>query len=538
MHKQIRTKIQKAHRLVRGARLNKPENRGPSWRRTAGILFVLVAVMANTLTSCRAEPTSTAIVALSPSVTSPLPSVTPSSTVAKTEQPSATERRPTETRTYPPSPEPTATSSAIRTTAPAPTELPTSTATRTPRPRTPVSTITPTHTISPTLIPTLTPTPLYTPTPLPTVAVSQNVQHILLIGLDSRSNLHGQNTDVIIVLSINKDTKQVSMLSIPRDLWVYIPTHGWSRINVAHRMGYVLHYPGEGPGLLKDTILVNFGIPIDHWVRIDFTGFRRVVDELGGVDMVVPCRVNLLYQPPDSDEEEEMILEPGVHHMDGTTALRYVRTRRNSSDFDRARRQQQFLRAMWDQTKSPDIIPRIPGLWAALSGSIETDLSLGDLLALAPTALEISPQRIRNRYIGPTHTTDWVTSEGWQVLLPDYAKIQQVVASLYAPPSASEDGAAAEAARIQVRNGTYRFQLAQIGADQLRWHGLNIVDFGLADNPDYAQTVIIVYSEKPKALELLIELLAVRPENVIRQPDPNQSADIQVILGNDYDPCQ
>jgi LCP family protein required for cell wall assembly len=370
------------------------------------------------------------------------------------------------------------------------------------------------------------------------VTLSENVLNILLIGLDSRSNLRGQNTDVIVIVSVNKDTKQVSMLSIPRDLWVYIPTHGWSRINVAHRMGYVLGYPGEGPGLLMQTILVNFGIPIDKWVRIDFTGFRHVVDELGGVDMTVACRVNLLYQRPDSDEEEEMILEPGIHHMDGTTALRYVRTRRDSSDFDRAQRQQQFLKAMWDQTKSPDIIPRIPGLWAALSGSMETDLSLGDLLSLAPTALEISPQRIRSRYIGPTHTTNWVTSEGWQVLLPDYAKIQQVVASLYAPPSAGEEQAAAEGARIQVRNGTYRFQLAQIGAEQLRWHGLNIVDTGLADNPDYAQTVLIVYNQKPHALDLLTDLLGVKPKNIIQQPDPNQPADIQVILGNDYDPCK
>jgi LCP family protein required for cell wall assembly len=370
------------------------------------------------------------------------------------------------------------------------------------------------------------------------VASPANVVKILLVGLDSKRNLRGQNTDVIIVASINKDTKQVSMLSIPRDLWVYIPTYGWNRINVAHRKGYELGYPGYGPALLMRTIEVNFGLPLDHWARVDFEGFTRVVDELGGVDMTVACAVNLRYKPPDSEEEEELILEPGVHHMDGVTALRYVRTRRGTSDFDRSRRQHQFLKAMWDQAKSPDLVLKIPGLWSALKDSFETDLGLGDALSLAPTALELSPQRIRSRYIGPGQTDDWLTAEGYQVLLPDYGKIQQVVASLYAPPSASEDQAAAEAARIQVRNGTYRHQLAKIGADQLRWHGLKIEDTGLADNPNYQHTQIIVYNDKPKAVALLVQVLRVEAENVIQQPDPNYPADIQVILGDDYDPCR
>jgi polyisoprenyl-teichoic acid--peptidoglycan teichoic acid transferase len=361
--------------------------------------------------------------------------------------------------------------------------------------------------------------------------------HILLIGLDSTRNLYGQNSDVIIVVAINKDTKQVSLLSIPRDLWVYIPTYGWNRINTAHRRGYSLGYPGKGPALLMRTIEMNLGIPIDHWARVDFQGFERVVDELGGVDMVVSCQVNLRYKPPTSDTEEEMILEPGVYHMDGATALRYVRTRRDGSDFDRARRQHQFLKAMWHQAKNSGIVLKIPGLWSALKGSIETDLSLGDILSLAPIALDLKPQRIRSRYIGSDQVTNWTTAEGWSVLLPRYDKIQEVVASLYAPPSASEDQAASENARIQVRNGTYRPQLALIAADQLGWEGLNVVDTGPADNTDYKQTQIIVFNDKPKALELLAKLLKVKPENIIRQPDPGQPADIQVLLGEDYDPC-
>jgi LCP family protein required for cell wall assembly len=379
---------------------------------------------------------------------------------------------------------------------------------------------------------------MYSPTPLPTPTYSGDILHLLLIGLDWTTNLGSQNTDVVMVAAINKDTKQVSMLSIPRDLWVYIPAYGWSRINVAHKIGHRTGYPGGGPGLLADTLRVNFGLPIDHWVRVDFQGFARVVNALGGVEMTVACPVNLRYHPPASEEEEEMILEPGVHHLDGITALRYVRTRRGGSDFDRARRQQQFLKALWHQTKSPDTILKIPALWSALAGSYQTDLSLGDVLSLAPLALDIRPERIRSRYISSNHTSDWTTSEGWQVLLPNYDKIQQVVASLYAPPTIADDQVAAEGARVQMRNGTYQHQLAKIGADQLRWYGFNIVDTALADNPDYQKTKIIVFNDKPKALEQLVRVLKVEPENIIHQPDPNQPADIQVILGQDYDPCR
>jgi LCP family protein required for cell wall assembly len=363
--------------------------------------------------------------------------------------------------------------------------------------------------------------------------------HILLMGVDYGRNLGSQQTDVIIVVGINRATKQVSMLSIPRDLWVYIPTYGWSRINTAHRRGFAAGYPGGGPGLLSRTIEIHFGIPIDRWVRLDFQGFARVVDALGGVEMTVACPINLRYLAPGSSskDQEDEILEPGVYHMAGATALRYIRTRRGSSDFDRARRQHQFLKAMWDQTKSPDIIPKIPGLWSALSDSFKTDLSLGDVLSLAPVALELEPQRIRSRYIGSSQTSGWTTAEGWQVLLPNYEKIQQVVASLYAPPYASDDQAAQEGARIQVRNGTYRHQLAKFGEDQLRWYGLNVVDTDLADRPDYAHTQIVVFNDKPKTVELLARELGVKPADIIQRPDPSQQADIMVILGDDYDPC-
>lgn len=370
-----------------------------------------------------------------------------------------------------------------------------------------------------------------------TTELTQEVLTILLIGGD-RDYVLDMNTDTLIVAVVNRSTKQVSLLSIPRDLWVYIPTSGWGRINTAHRIGARGKYPeGGGPGLLIRTIEENLGIPIDHWVRVGYEGFARAVDELGGVDLVVPCRVNLRYQPPTSAEEQEMILSSGIHHLDGATALRYVRTRRGDTDFERARRQQQFLKAVWYQFKSPETLLKIPGLWTAMKGAFATDLSLGDVLALAPVALELEPQRVRSLAIGRGQVEGWTTPGGARVLLPIPERVQEVVARLYAPSPAGGTGAS-EAARIQVQNGTGRTQLAAIAADQLRWQGFQVVDTGPADRADYQNTQILVFNDRPEAVARLAGLLQVKPANVIQQPDPGQPADLRLVLGNDYDPCR
>ena len=436
----------------------------------------------------------------------------------------ATER-PTSTLTASLTPAPTAT---------LPTATPSPTPTRTPFP-------TPTATATETPTPTRTPRPTQTleptPTPVPTSVLTEDLIHILLIGGD-RDYVYDQNTDTLIVAAINRATDQVSMLSIPRDLWVYIPEYGYGRINTAQRIGYRLNYEeGRGPGLLMRTIEENLGIPIDHWVRVGFEGFAQAVDELGGVDLLVPCRTNLQYHAPTSDEQQEIILEPGMHHMDGTTALRYVRTRRGDSDFERSQRQQRFIKAVWNQFKDPGILLKIPGLWSALKGAFETDLKLGDVLALAPTALNLQPHRVRSLYIGSNQIEYWTTEGGAHVLLPIPEKIQEILARLYEPPG-REEAVAATGATVQVLNGTGKSYLGHLAADQMGWAGFEVASIGSAERVDYGRTWIYVYNEKPAALAELARLLGVRERYIVREPDPDQEVDMLVILGNDYDPCQ
>ena len=495
-------------------------------RRGASVLAALLVLIlvANTLASCGSSPAAAAFsTAAQPSHTPAAASVPagpsptlPPTLIPATALPSSVQITPAGTATA--SPEPAATSTPTRTAPDTPT-------------------ITPSPTLPPPAAATQTSTPVPSPSPVPTTALTQEVITVLLIGGD-RDYVLDMNTDALIVAAVNRSTKQVSLLSIPRDLWVYIPTYGWGRINIAHRIGHRGKYPeGLGPGLLMRTIEENLGISIDHWVRIGYEGFARAVDELGGVDVVVACRVNLRYRPPSSEDEQEMILSPGLHHLDGATALRYVRTRRGESDFERAQRQQQFLKAVWYQFKSPETVLKIPALWTAMKDAFATDLRLGDVLALAPVGLELEPQRVRSLSIGRNQVESWTTPEGAEVLLPIPERVQEVVARLYAPPSTG-DTAAGEVARIQVRNGTGRAELALIAADRLRWEGLKIVDTGPAERSDYQSTQIVVFNDKPEALATLTRLLKVKPANVIQQPDPGQPADLRVILGTDYDPCR
>jgi LCP family protein required for cell wall assembly len=505
--------------------------------------FLVLIILANTLVSCATDPalavfSAPADTTLSPAVNNatanPLPTLSPMRTALSTIVAVAYPINDKDTTTATASPEPTATSTPM----PNATDTPTPTATSTDSPTsTPSPTLTPPPTATWTDTPEPSPSPAVSPTPVPTTELTKDVLTILLIGGDGNYALD-MNTDTLIVAVVDRSTKQVSLLSIPRDLWVHIPTYGWGRINIAHRIGARSKYPeGGGPGLLMRTIEENLGIPIDHWVRIGYEGFARAVDELGGVDLIVACRVNLRYQPSASANEQEMILSPGIHHLDGDTALRYVRTRRGDTDFERAQRQQQFLKAVWYQFKSPETLLRIPGLWTAMKGAFATDLKLGDILALAPVALDLEPQRVRSLAIGRGQVEGWTTPAGARVLLPIPERIQEMVARLYAPPS-TDEATANRMARIEVQNGTGRTQLDLIAADQLRWEGLKIAGTGPADRADYQSTQIIVFNDQPEALARLTRLLQVKPANVIRQPDPGQPADVRVILGNDYDPCR
>ena len=166
------------------------------------------------------------------------------------------------------------------------------------------------------------------------------------------------------------------MISIPRDLYVYIP--GWkvNRINTADQRG--------GPEIVALTILYNLGIEIHHWARISFNGFISAVNTLGGIDIDVPQTI------VDECDEVMVRFPAGLNHMDGYTALCYARVRKASSDFARTERQQQVIKAVFNKVLSIGGITKVPQLYGQFSDLVESDMDLGDLLPLVPLAATVA----------------------------------------------------------------------------------------------------------------------------------------------------
>lgn len=284
-----------------------------------------------------------------------------------------------------------------------------------PLPRTPtyvptVATATPTPTETP-VPPTATPTEV--PIPVPKGQIT-----IALLGSDSRGTADFR-TDVIVIAALNPGTGTITLLSFPRDLYVFIP--GWynERINVAMEFG--------GFKTFQATMQQNFGFTPNHYVMTNFNSFKKAIDSLDGIS------VNVSKQLTDRCDIRIQragwcTLGPGQVSMDGETALWYVRSRHSSSDFDRTRRAQEVLQAMFFRLLKLDSLTRLPQLYNDFRGSVETDLSLGDIVQLLPYAAKIAePDKIRHFAIGPGEVYDWIAPGGAMVLVPIQPNAQNVV---------------------------------------------------------------------------------------------------------------
>ena len=264
------------------------------------------------------------------------------------------------------------------------------------------------------------PSAIEIPREVPVIPFTDEVVNVAILGSDARPYTGGHRTDTIMIASLDPRRGTVTMLSFPRDLYVFIP--GWrvDRINVADGRG--------GPDLLEQVILYNFGIPIDFWVRMEFDGFRTLIDSLGGVDV----EVGRSYA--DECGGGWMSFPIGVRHMNGFTALCYARMRKAGSDFDRLRRQQELVLAIFKKGVSLEGLSRMPELYQQFISTVETDAQLVDLLPLLPLAVQVAGDSsgIRRYAVDTTMATGWrVPSSGASVQLPIYAAIQAMLAEAF-----------------------------------------------------------------------------------------------------------
>jgi polyisoprenyl-teichoic acid--peptidoglycan teichoic acid transferase len=265
---------------------------------------------------------------------------------------------------------------------------------------------------------------------------------ILLMGLDKRPGERGTafRTDSMILVSIDPTTKSIGMLSIPRDLYIELPpdtivtnSYGLQRVNSAYVIGELVQ-PGYGPKLAMQTVQYNLGMRIHDYIVFDFSTVIDVIDTVGGVDIDVAFTINDPQYPNMYYGYEPLYIPAGRTHMDGQLALKYARSRHQTSDFDRAKRQQQVITALRDKVLDLNMLPELlvnaPGLWNRLSVNVKTGLTLDQLLRLAVYVKDIPKENIHQGVLD----TNYVTPTMWNgaaVLVPNRTSIGPLLVQIF-----------------------------------------------------------------------------------------------------------
>lgn len=371
--------------------------------------------------------------------------------------------------------------------------------------------------------------------------ISSAATNIVLLGNDVRWP-QGGRTDAIMLVSINHLTGDISLLSIPRDLYVAIPGWTMNRINLALPHGHGGDYPEGGGALIKDTIRYNLGIPVDYYVRIGFDGFVQIVDILGSIEVPVNCpitdwRLKSGDLDPAVEENWELFaLDSGVEHLDGELALWYARSRRTSNDFDRSRRQQKVLRAMWLKAQNDEAILNLPVFWQRMADQIETDLSLDDVMDLVQTVSKIDRLNLKHYLLAGEAVRPWmVPNTGEAVQLLNQEAANEIVTSFLHPSALRQ----ANRASIKVVLETSNLIMYEQVADNLQWYGFDPI-LQYRETPDPVKTKILLQGSNLKATfpDMLSWVFRQEKEDIIVDNDNKGILpQYHVILGQDHNPC-
>ena len=361
-------------------------------------------------------------------------------------------------------------------------------------------------------------------------------RNFLLIGSDSRDELpddfpgkfgdfEGQRADVIMLVHTLPGEGRVQILSLPRDLKVSIPGQGPDKINAAYALG--------GPDLMVQMVKEATGLPVHHYVEMDFVGFAKVVDALGGVTLYFPN--------PARDEKSGLSVPAGMVELDGAMALAYARSRSyqelqdgawvsvEADDLGRIQRQQRLIFAILEEAKRPSTVTELGNLVEALGEHVSADQGFSNR-ALISLAWEM-------RSVGPADTeaaalpVDFAIEDGFSyVVRKDPQATRVLEAFRTGSPLAT---AALGPPRIQVLNGNGRPGAAADMAELLEEKGYPVVALGDADNTDYRRTLVIARPEE--ILRARAVLQSIGFGEVLPAGELPPHVDVIVIVGDDVE---
>ncbi|MDD2807813.1 MAG: LCP family protein [Patescibacteria group bacterium] len=329
--------------------------------------------------------------------------------------------------------------------------------------------------------------------------------NILLLGMGGINHAGTYLSDTIILASFKPSTKEVALISIPRDLYVAIPGYGYGKINHANAYGE-LKNPGRGGELAREVVSNILDIPIQYYVRIDFDGFKKIIDDLGGITVDVDNVLNDYSYPipgketaTTSERYEHLYIDKGEKHMDGTLALKYVRSRHGlgveGSDFARSRRQQKVLTAVKEKALSFSTLAnpyKISGILDTLSQHLATNLEPWQIIRLFNLGKDVKEDTIKRMVVDDSpggYLYSTITEDGAFILLPrpgNYSEMRLGVKNIFDAEQAAKE----LPKKIEIQNGTKINGLAYTASQFLRKQGYEIVRTKNAPTQDYQKTVI------------------------------------------------
>lgn len=367
-----------------------------------------------------------------------------------------------------------------------------------------------------------------------------DIVNFLLLGSATENPNNPGLTDSLLLISLNRTVGTVSIVSIPRDLYVFVPGFGMNKINTAYFYGETKHVEGGGIGLLLETVRYNLGLNIDYYARVNFAGFAKIIDTVGGINISVDCTIeDWRLKEPDLDKQdaknwEMYTLYTGVYTMDADLALWYVRSRRTSSDIDRGRRQQDVLRALWRKIRGDGLLEHLPALWTQIVTTVDTNLMLGDVLGMLPLALTIDTADIEYyTFKLKREVNNAYSPAGQQILKPEPEAIQTLLQKVVMPTTNLR--IRPERPTLAVINASGIRGMARIVADRLELEGFRTFILDQWSSPrEYNKIIDYTGATKGSSVGRLQQLLHTTDEGVEIIPDANREYDYVVYIGNSY----
>ncbi len=394
--------------------------------------------------------------------------------------------------------------------------------------------------------------------------------NVLVLGIGGENHSGGMLTDTIIIASIDKNTGKIGLISIPRDLVVPIEGVGWQKINSAHAYGASKGGEGSGIELAKKTIENITDLEIHYYFKIDFEGFKKIVDAIGGIRVDVPVSFSDYEYPDNSFGYQTISFEKGLQNMDGEKALQYARSRHGTagqgSDFARAARQQQIIKAFQIKVAALSTIlnpSKLLSVVEIIGKYMETNMQIWELYRMYEIGKTCDKENVNQVVLSTAQDgflSQYTNEEGAYLLKPrigfgDFSEIMLVAKNITSPqeqvkknhlePTQQEPNITqteeinidkTEEIKIAVQNGTKHSGLAAKTAASLRVYSYKITQISNAQTQNYEKTVIYKLTDKAieeKDMQKIREVLGANISTITPDFDQIPDADILIIVGED-----